>query len=156
MTGGSRRGREVRITRVFQASREVVFGAWIDPDQVTAWFAPEACEVPRESVEIDARPGGRIHFTMVETGGGAVYPVRFEIVEISAPELLVLTSEPDPEIGVPNRMLTRVVFEVQGDETRVTITQGPHTDEMECPADIGWRESLDKLERVLGARPAPS
>jgi uncharacterized protein YndB with AHSA1/START domain len=149
MTGGSASGRQVRVSRVLQAPRERVFKAWIDPDQVAAWFAPDACEVPRETVQIDARPGGRIHFSMVELGGGAVFPVRFEIVQIAAPELLVLTSEPQPEIGLLNRMLTRVVFEVHGNGTRVTITQRPHTDEMEGQAQAGWREALDKLERLL-------
>jgi uncharacterized protein YndB with AHSA1/START domain len=149
MTGGSASGRQVRVSRVLQAPRERVFKAWIDPDQVAAWFAPDACEVPRETVQIDARPGGRIHFSMVELGGGAVFPVRFEIVQIAAPELLVLTSEPQPEIGLLNRMLTRVVFEVHGNGTRVTITQRLHTDEMEGQAQAGWREALDKLERLL-------
>lgn len=149
MNGGSPQEREVRVSRVFQAPREVVFEAWIDPAQITAWFSPEGCEVPRETVDVDARAGGRIHFSMVESDGGAVYPVRFEIEQISAPELLVLVSEPEPEIGLPNRMRTRVVFEAHGDTTRVTVTQGPHTDEMHGNADFGWRGSLDKLERLL-------
>jgi uncharacterized protein YndB with AHSA1/START domain len=144
MSGDSGPSREVRVSRVFQVPREVVFQAWIDPDQVAAWWAPERCEVPRETVQIDARAGGQIRFSMVETGG-AVYPVQFEIAQISPPELLVLVSEPEPEIGLPNRMLTRVVFEIHGDGTRVTITQGPHTYEMGGPAEVGWRESLDKL-----------
>lgn len=151
MTGGSGSRREVRVSRVFQAPREVVFRAWIDPDQVAAWWAPEGCEVPRETVEIDARAGGRIQFSMVESGGGGVFRVQFEIAQMSAPELLVLVSEPEPEIGLPNRMLTRVVFEIHGDGTRVTISQGPHTDEMEGQAEVGWRESLDKLERLVGS-----
>jgi uncharacterized protein YndB with AHSA1/START domain len=139
----------VRISRVFQAPREVVFRAWIDPDEVAAWFAPEACEVPRDTVHIDPRAGGRIHLSMVEIDGGAVYPVRFDILEISPPELLVLASDPQPEIGLPNRMLTRVVFDVHGDGTLVTITQRPHTDEMAGLAQVGWREALDKLGRLL-------
>lgn len=141
----------MRVSRVFEAPREVVFRAWIDPDQVTAWWAPEGCEVPRETVEIDARAGGRIHFSMVESTGGAVFPVRLEIAQISVPELLVLVSDPQPEIGLPHRMLTRVVFEVHGDGTRVTITQGPHTDEMQGQAELGWQGCLDKLERLLGS-----
>lgn len=151
MTSGSGSGREVRVSRIFEAPREVVFSAWIDPDQITAWWAPEGCEVPRETVDIDARAGGRIHFSMVESNGGAVFPVRLEIAQISVPELLVLLSEPEPEIGLPNRMLTRVVFEAQGDGTRVTITQGPHTDEMQGQAELGWLGSLDKLERLLAS-----
>jgi uncharacterized protein YndB with AHSA1/START domain len=149
MTDGPGSVREVRITRLFQASRDRVFSAFVEPDQIAAWWAPENCEVPRETVEVEARPGGRIRFSMVELGGGAVYPVRFEIAQISVPELLELVSEPQPELGLPNRMLTRVVFEPHGDGTRVTITQGPHTDEMEDEAELGWQGALDKLERLV-------
>ena len=141
--------RGVRITRVFRAPRELVFNAWIDPDQIAAWCAPEGCEVPRETVDIDPRPGGRIHFSMVESTTGDVIPVRFGVLEISEPELLVLTSEPQPELGLPHPMLTRVVFEADGDTTRLTLTQGPHTDEMRPEASGGWASALDKLERLL-------
>ena len=144
---GSRR--EVRITRLFRAPRELVFKAWIDPDQVAAWWAPEACEIPRETVEIEPRAGGRIHFSMVELVGGAVYPVRFNIVDISEPELLVLASDPQPEIGLLYPMITRAVFEAEADGTLVTVTQGPHTAESETGATVGWLGSLDKLEKLV-------
>jgi uncharacterized protein YndB with AHSA1/START domain len=140
---------EVRITRLFRAPRVLVFKAWIDPDQIAAWWAPKECEVPRESVEIEAHVGGRIHFSMIELEGGAVYPVRFKIVEISEPELLVLASDPQPEIGLVYPMITRAVFETEGDGTRVTVTQGPHTEETQHGATVGWLGALDKLDRLL-------
>ena len=143
------RGREIRVTRVFRAPRELVFNAWIDADQVAAWMAPEGCEVPRETVEIEPRAGGRIHFSMVDQARGTIYRVRFEIVEIAAPELLVLSSEPEPEIGLPHPMLTRVTFDIDGDGTRVTVTQGPHTHEMQREAERGWLSSFDKLGQAL-------
>ena len=153
MTGdpspGPTRGREVRVTRVFRAPRELVFNAWIDADQVAAWMAPEGCEVPRQSVEIEPRAGGRIHFSMVDSARGAVYRVHFKIIEIAAPKRLVLSSEPEPEIGIPHPMLTQVTFDVDGDGTRLTVTQGPHTDEMQREAEGGWLSSFDKLERLV-------
>jgi uncharacterized protein YndB with AHSA1/START domain len=142
-------GREVRVTRVFRAPRDLVFKAWIDPDQIAAWWAPEHCDVPRDTVEVQPQVGGRIHFSMVETDGGAVYPVRFTVVEISEPELLVLASEAAPEIGLPYPMTTRVIFDVVGDGTRVTVAQGPHSEEMQGESTAGWLGSLDKLEQLL-------
>ncbi len=141
--------REVRITRLFRAPRELVFNAWIDPDQVAAWWAPEEYEIPRETVEIEPHVGGRIHFTMVDLKGGAVYRVRFNIVEISEPALLVLASDPEPEIGLVYPMITRAEFESERDGTRVTVTQGPHTGEMQNQAAAGWQGCLHKLERLL-------
>jgi uncharacterized protein YndB with AHSA1/START domain len=140
--------REVRITRTFDAPRELVFRAWIDPDQLAEWLAPAGLEVPRTSVEVDARPGGLIEYAMVEMGGQR-YPVRWEITELTEPELLVLESPPQPEFGFVERMTTRVVFEEERDRTRVTVTQGPHTDETIGDADAGWTSVLDNLEALL-------
>ena len=141
--------REARVTHLFRARRELVFRAWIDPDQVAAWWAPTEYEIPRETVEIDPRAGGRIHFSMVERATGAVDPVRFDILEISQPELLVLASDPKPEIGLLYPMITRVVFEAHGDHTLVTVTQGPHTEDAQTRASAGWLEALDKLDLHL-------
>ena len=149
LTPASRR--EVRISRLFQARCELVFRAWIDPDQVAAWWAPEQCEIPRETVEIEPRIGGRIHFSMIERAGRVVYPVRFQIVEISEPDLLVLASDPQPEIGLVYPMITRVVFEAKGEATLVTVTQSPHSEETQGGATTGWTGSLDKLEELLHA-----
>jgi uncharacterized protein YndB with AHSA1/START domain len=86
---------------------------------------------------------------MVNRQSGIVYPVRFTIVEISEPELLVLASEPQPEIGLVHPMTTRAVFAPQGENTLVTVTQGPHSEETQDGANAGWTECLDKLERLL-------
>jgi uncharacterized protein YndB with AHSA1/START domain len=79
------------------------------------------------------------------------YPVRFEIVELREPELLVLSSEAMPEVGIAFPTVTRVVFEEEDGGTRLTITQGPHTGEMLPLARAGWSGSLDKLESLLAA-----
>jgi uncharacterized protein YndB with AHSA1/START domain len=141
--------RHLTITRNLAAPRELVFEAWIDPDQVAQWWAPEGFHVPRESVEVEARVGGRLHFTMVDGRSGAEYPVHFEIAEMSKPELLVLTSPAVPDLGIMEPTVTRAVFEADGDTTRLTVTQGPHDDVMLRNADLGWRSSLDKLAALL-------
>jgi uncharacterized protein YndB with AHSA1/START domain len=86
---------------------------------------------------------------MVNRQSGTVYPVRFTIVEISEPELLVLASEPQPEIGLVHPMITRAVFAREGEGTLLTVTQGPHSEETQNGANAGWTECLDKLERLV-------
>ncbi len=49
---------EISISRIFDAPRELVYRAFVDPDQLCQWFGPEGFSVPYESVQIDARPGG--------------------------------------------------------------------------------------------------
>jgi uncharacterized protein YndB with AHSA1/START domain len=75
--------------------------------------------------------------------------VRFRIVEMSEPELLVLASDPQPEFGLVYPMITRVVFEAEGAATLVTVTQAPHSEATQGGARAGWTESLAKLEKLL-------
>lgn len=140
---------EVRVTRLLQAPRELVFKAWLDADQVAAWWAPNDYEIPRETVEIEPYAGGRIHFSMVNRRSGTIYLVRFEIVEISEPQLLLLASDPMPEIGLHHPMITRALFEAKGEDTLLTVTQTPHAEETQEGATAGWTESLGKLEQLL-------
>ena len=142
-------GREVRITRIFDAPRELVFRAWLDPDQIAAWMAPAGLEVPSSSVEVDARPGGVIAYSMVDPSSGQEHPVRFEIVEMVEPELLLMESPAQPELGFPERISTRVAFDENDAQTTVTVTQGPHTDETISDADAGWTSIFEKLESLL-------
>ena len=56
---------ELMISRVFDAPRELVYRAFTDPDQFAQWMGPVGYSVPRNSVQIDARIGGRERFVMV-------------------------------------------------------------------------------------------
>jgi uncharacterized protein YndB with AHSA1/START domain len=141
--------REVRITRTFNAPRELVFRAWLDPEQIVAWMAPAGLDVPRSSVYVDAQVGGRIEYTMVDPSSGEEHPVVFEIVEISEPELLLLETPARPELGFPERISTRVLFEESGDATTMMVTQSPHTEETTPDAQSGWSGIFDKLESLL-------
>jgi uncharacterized protein YndB with AHSA1/START domain len=140
--------RDVRLTRTYDAPPEVVFRAWLDPEQLAAWWAPTGLDVPAESIALDPRPGGRFTYTMVDPGNGQEYPVVFDFVEISEPELIVMTSPPAPEFGLP-ALETRVTFEPAGDGTRVSVVQGRHTDESLADATAGWTSILDKLAAFL-------
>jgi uncharacterized protein YndB with AHSA1/START domain len=144
--------REVRISHVFDASREAVFEAWIDPDQVALWWAPAELRIPRESIVVEPRVGGRFHLVMVESSG-TEWPMRAEILQISPPELIVMRSEPIPEAGIAETV-TRVVLELEGSRTRMTITQGPYSDEVHENASAGWQSVLVKLAALLKERSA--
>lgn len=133
----------VLITRIFDAPREAVFEAWTDPDQVARWFGPEGFRT--EAVEIDLRVGGRYELVMVH--GDARHPVRYEIVELDPPRLLVLTSGPMPEIGITEPTITRVELHDHGDKTRMTLSDGPYTES--TYAEAGWNGAFAKLDAVL-------
>jgi uncharacterized protein YndB with AHSA1/START domain len=147
-TGATATDRQVLITRIFEAPRERVFAAWIDPEQVAAWYGPEHFDTER--VRIEPRVGGRWELTMVQRGSGAEHPVRYEIVELVEPALIVLRCEPMPEIGLPEGTLTRVEFHDHGEKTRMMLSDGPYPVEGREHAEAGWDGAFRKLAVHLG------
>jgi uncharacterized protein YndB with AHSA1/START domain len=136
------------MTRVFDAAREEVFRAWTEPDQVAEWYGPEHFDTPPERIRIDLRVGGRYELTMVQRDGGREFPVIYEITELVEPELLVLRSDPMPEIGMHEPTFTRVELHEEGERTRMVLTDGPYPESGH--AETGWIAAFDKLTRVLG------
>src|SRR5881275_2670264 len=65
---------ELEFTRTYAAPRQLVWDAWTDPDQMARWWGPRGVSTPRESIELDLRPGGRIAFDMVDDATGNRYP----------------------------------------------------------------------------------
>jgi uncharacterized protein YndB with AHSA1/START domain len=141
-------GHEVLITRIFDAPRERVFKAWTDPDAVAEWYGPEHFDAPRERIRIDLRVGGRYELTMVRRDGGGEFAVGYEIVELDAPRLLVLRSDPMPEVGMLEPTVVRMELHDHGDRTRMTLTDGPYP-VGGVQAESGWSNSFDKLARVV-------
>jgi uncharacterized protein YndB with AHSA1/START domain len=140
---------QITITRLFDAPRELVFSAWTDPGQVARWFGPAGFDTPRDSVEIDLRVGGRFQLRMVHASGRE-YPLRYEIVELVEPSLLVLRSEPMPEVGMPHATITRIELQDEGGRTRMSLTDGPYPEAAAGGASAGWHGAFDKLEALLG------
>jgi uncharacterized protein YndB with AHSA1/START domain len=140
---------EVLITRIFEAPREQVFKAWTDPDEVAAWYGPEHFDTPRERIHIDLRVGGRYELTMVQRGAGTEFAVGYEILELVEPELIVLRSDPLPEVGMPEGTVLRVEFHDHGAKTRMTLSDGPYPPEGRGHAEAGWSAAFDKLAAVV-------
>jgi uncharacterized protein YndB with AHSA1/START domain len=141
---------QILITRIFDAPREQVFQAWTDPDQVARWYGPEHFDTPRERIRIELRVGGRYELTMVRRDGGGEFSVGYEIVELIEPQLIVLRSDPMPEMGMPEPTLTRVELHDHGAKTRMTLSDGPYPAQGRGPAEAGWNSALDKLAALTG------
>jgi uncharacterized protein YndB with AHSA1/START domain len=115
---------------------------------VARWWGPSGFDAVRDTVDIELRPGGRYDLCMVQADNGAQFWVRNEILELTEPELLVLRSEPMPEVGPSEAIVTRV--ELLDDDARTWITLfRPYAAERRDNARAGWNSSLDKLEVLL-------
>jgi uncharacterized protein YndB with AHSA1/START domain len=142
-------GREVQIVHVFDAPRERVFQAWTDPDEVSRWWAPAGFEVAPGSVQIEVQVGGRFDLTMIDPRDGTAYPMRARILELEVPKVIVLKTDPIPEVGIPHPTINRVTFEAVGQQTRMTFTAGPYPDEVFTDSETGWNSIVSRLDDLL-------
>ena len=97
-----------RITRVFDAPRELVWRAWTEPAQFADWFGGKDAAVPLETVAMDVRPGGDWKASMVFGGDAGDINWRGTYQEVVEPQRLVftLTDRPGDEYEVCTVLLT--------------------------------------------------
>ena len=84
------------------------------------------------------------HWTVAKDSG-AEFAIGYEIVELVEPELIVLRSDPMPEVGMHEPTVTRVEFHDHGAKTRMTLSDGPYPTEGRRHAEVGWNAAFDKL-----------
>ena len=92
---------DIEISRVLDATPDRVFEAFSNPDQFSRWYGPDGFPVARDSVELDARVGGRQRFTMVAEADPTMrtgFDGRF--TEVVAGELLASRGAWD---GIPGQ-----------------------------------------------------
>ena len=110
-------GREISISRVINAPRELVFDAFIDPKHVSNWWGPNGFRTT--TYEMSVRPGGVWRFTM-HGPDGTDYPNKIVYREVVRPERLVYEHSGD-DASDEHRFISTVTFETQGAGTRVTL-----------------------------------
>ena len=52
--------REILMTRVFRAPRQVVWRAWTDPDQLGQWWGPRGFSTHTHHMDVRAGSGRRV------------------------------------------------------------------------------------------------
>jgi uncharacterized protein YndB with AHSA1/START domain len=145
--------KELVITRIFDAPRELVFKAWIDPKHVAQWWGPKGFTNP--VCELDVRPGGGIRIHMVAPDG-LVIPTTGVFQEVVEPERLVfITSGFVDEAGNPGlEVLNTVTFVEHNGKTKLTlqavvVKSVPAVAASLAGMEQGWNESLDRLAESL-------
>lgn len=142
----------IAISRVFDAPRELVYQAFTDPDQLAQWFGPVGATVPRDTVEIDARPGGHLRFVMTMPDLNLRNPVDATFTEVIENELLVGEMQAEGVPGVEGTLkgTLRLEFHDEGDgKTRLELRQGPFDQEIGEQTKAGWESSFTKLDALL-------
>jgi uncharacterized protein YndB with AHSA1/START domain len=102
--------REIRSTRIFKASRELVFSLWTDAAHLSKWWGPSGFTITSSAFEF--RTGGIWEFVM-HGPDGVDYRNKIRYQKIKAPERI----EYEHVTGPVHRVI--VLFEDCGDETLV-------------------------------------
>ncbi len=157
-------GYELKITRVFDAPRELVWKAWTDPQMAMQWAGPRGFQATE--YEVPTEVGGRWHMKMQGKVPGTEQMAHLSqggvVKEFRPPELLSYTFAWDgrASVGLPEspykESLVTVRFEEKGKKTIMTFTQGPFATESECNGHTGgWNSAFDRFaEFMLAAQPA--
>jgi uncharacterized protein YndB with AHSA1/START domain len=144
----------LRIVRVFDASRERVFDAWVVQENFIQWMCPPNVHV--DEVKLDSRPGGAWHLRGRNATRNVVTSGTY--VEVVRPERLVFTwahhATEDTASPRGHETTVRLEFRALGDKTEMTLIQGPFADTPSCNAHFeGWTGSFGKLETYLRRTP---
>ncbi len=144
--------REIVMTRVFDARRQLVFDAWTKPELVKRWLlGPDGWTMP--VCEIDLRVGGKYRWVWrrdkdgTEMGIGGVYR------EVAAPERLVATERFD-EAWYPGEAVNTVALVELGGRTTMTQTtlyesRDARDKALQSGMADGVGASYDRLEALL-------
>lgn len=152
-TEGTTAARELTLTRVLDAPRELVFRMWTDPQHVAKWWGPMGFTNP--VCEMDVRPGGALRIVM-RAPDGTDYPMIGTYREVRAPERLVFAFSAVDADGNPLLDgVTIVTFADRGGKTELTVETRavglvPLAARMLEGMDAGWRQTLDRLEGHVG------
>ncbi len=144
----SEKDRELVITRVFNAPREVVFRAWTDPAQLAQWYGPEGFTLP--FLEMDLRPGGAWK-KCLRSPEGKDYWRHGIFLEISPPRRLAFTYlSDDPNSDPEHETIVTVTFAEQGNKTLLTLRQANFESVAARDAhNFGWNSALTRFGQFI-------
>src|SRR5215470_16562244 len=118
MAANTSADREIVITRIVDAPRELVWQAWTEPQHIAPWWGPNGFRTTIHEMNVEV--GGVWRFIM-HGPDGTDYPNRIVYREIVKPQRLVYDhaeDKPDPVVD----FRTTVTFEELGSgRTKVTL-----------------------------------
>lgn len=158
-------GKEIRITRTFDAPKDLVWRAWTDPELLVQWWGPRGFTSP--VCKIDLKVGGTYLYCMRSEDGqdfwsGGVFKEIVPMKKIVCTDYFAdkdgnkLTPQTyGMDENFPEEMDIVVTFEEQMGKTTLTIVY-PIPDDfkirealLKSGMEAGWNESLDKIEEVI-------
>jgi uncharacterized protein YndB with AHSA1/START domain len=155
--------KELFITHLFDAPRELVFKAWTDPEQLKHWYAPDGCTI--EFKYINVKEGGTFHSCIHDPIHGDCW-IKGVYDQVIFPEKLVfsmiLTNENGESIASvaagkpedwPEETITTVTFTSIGNQTKLAIHQTvSEEDAKQTGAYQSWIKMFNKLNILIAIK----
>jgi|SRR5437868_5175492 len=144
----SNANRELKISRLLNAPRELVWEVWTNPEHIAQWWGPNGFK--NSISKMDVEPNGEWEFVM-HGPDGTDYKNKHIYVEIIEEEKLVLD-----HVTAPKFRMT-ITFEARGTQTLLTINSVFESSEQleqvikVFKADEGLKQNVDRLEAYLGS-----
>lgn len=162
--GSSVADREFKVSRSFNAPRDLVWKAWSEPERLAQWWGPKGCKL--EVRKLEFKPGGIFHYGM-QMGPGMWWG-RFVYREIEKPERIVFVSSFSDETGGvtrapfsptwPLEVLNDLTLTEENGKTTVSLRGGPINPTQEERANFenmfgsmeqGFGGTFDQLDEYL-------
>jgi uncharacterized protein YndB with AHSA1/START domain len=151
---------ELKITRVFNAPRELVWKAWTDPAMQMQWMGPRGFKTTE--LDMPKTPGAPWRRTMEGFVPATNERVQLKqhgtVLEVRPPELLVFSFawNVPAEVGLSNMDIEEntitVRLEERGKQTVMTFNQGLFLSASARDGHMGgWNSSFDKFMDLLAA-----
>jgi uncharacterized protein YndB with AHSA1/START domain len=142
--------REIVMTRVFDAPRQMVYDAFRKPELLKRWFGPRGWTLV--VADVDFRVGGGFHFVL-RSPDGKEMGMRGTYRELVPPEKSVHMESYD---DYPGESQVTAVFAEQGGKTTLTATVLYASKEVrdaviKAGLKHGASESFDKLADYLAS-----
>ncbi len=147
--------REIVLSRVFDAPRDLVFRAWTERERIGEWFGPRGFACATHAM--DVRAGGSWRFELTAPDG-ARFANRVDYREIVAPLRLSFDHGADQDDD-PDRFRVTITFDEQRDRKTVVTLRQLHPTQAQREATIGFGavelgyQTLDKLAEHLRQQP---
>jgi uncharacterized protein YndB with AHSA1/START domain len=145
--------REIEMTRVLDAPRELVFKTMLDPDLVARWWGPRRYTTIVD--KMDVRVGGKWRFAN-RGADGQEFWFNGEYREIVPPERVVQTFEFEPMAGHIS-VDTMTLEDIGGGRTRVRVRSVFTSKEdrdavLQSGMESGANETYDRLAEILAEK----
>ena len=143
-------GRELVVTRRFNAPARMVYDAWSKPALVMQWWAPKSFGMTFISCEADVRTGGTYRFVFGHPE--SEHPMAFfgRYIEVTPGARLVWTNDE----GGPDGSVTTVTFEQTGGVTMVVLrelypSEAALDSAIASGSTCGFGEMFEQLDALL-------